>query len=56
MIERTILQDDAEPGTPEARGVRRVDAEHLHLTAVATSESLEDLDRRALAGTVRPKQ
>ena len=36
--------------------MRRVDAEHLHLTAVATAESLEDLDRRALAGTVRPEQ
>jgi len=34
----------------------RVDAEHLDGAAVAVAVALEDLDRRRLAGTVRPQQ
>ena len=39
-----------------ARPPCRVEPEHLHLAAVARAVALEDLDRRRLAGAVRPEQ
>ena len=50
------LQHDAEPRLPRQAALARVDAEHAHLAARAVAVALEDLDRRGLAGAVRPEQ
>ena len=50
------LEHDADPPSPvEIRG-RWIGAEHLHLTRIALSVALQDLDRRRLAGAVRTEQ
>ena len=50
------LQHHADPGPQGARVADRVEPEHAHLTRVRPPESLADLDRRGLAGAVRPEQ
>src|SRR4029077_3328422 len=54
--QRGLLENDADP-FPEVRcRTFRIAAEHAHLTGVAFAVALEDLDRRRLAGAVRPEQ
>ena len=55
-VERRGLEDDAEPLAPGPAGARRILAEHLDVARVAVAVALEDLDRRRLAGAVRPEQ
>ena len=50
------LQHDAEPSLEIETARRRVDPEHLDVTARPTPVPLEDLDRRRLARAVRPEQ
>ncbi len=55
-IERGRLEADADPRL-ERRGVLAdIDAEHGGRPAVRDAQALEDLDRRRLAGAVRPEQ
>ena len=51
-----LLQDGADAVAPGGVAVRRVDAEHADLAVGARAEALEDLDRRRLAGAVRPEE
>jgi hypothetical protein len=55
-VERRRLQHHADPLPPGRPCGLRVDAEHLDAAGVATAVALEDLDRRRLAGAVRPEQ
>ncbi len=50
------LQDDADAGLPLGGRPGRVVPEHRHVAAVPAAVALEDLDRRRLAGPVRPEQ
>ncbi len=50
------LQHDADPGTPALVGALRVYAEHTHRAGVAAPVPLQDLDRGALARSVRSEQ
>src|SRR4029077_12226292 len=44
------LEHNADPPSPVEIRSRRIVPEHLHLTCIALSVPLEDLDRRRLAG------
>ena len=55
-VHRRGLEHDADVLAPASRPPRRVGAEHGHLPGVALPVALEDLDRRRLAGTVRPEE
>ena len=50
------LEHDPDPLAQRRAAVLRIDAEHRHVAAVAGAVALEDLDRRRLAGAVRPEQ
>src|SRR6185436_5857429 len=50
------LQHDADPGLPRQAAVLGIDAQHTRLTAGAVAVTLEDLDRRTLARSVRTEQ
>src|SRR6185369_6977849 len=50
------LQQDPYPSPPVEPGGLRIGAEHLYLAGIASAVALEDLDRRRLAGAVRPQQ
>ena len=54
--ELRLLQHDADALAERGDGTRRVEAEDVHLAAVARAVALEDLDRRRLAGAVRAEQ
>src|SRR5262245_13463413 len=51
-----LLQDEPDPVAPGAVGPLRVDAEDAHLAGAPRPIALEDLDRRRLAGAVRPEK
>src|SRR5690606_12511138 len=51
-----LLQHDAQPRLPIEPTAGRVGAEHRDLAGGTDPLPLEDLDRRRLAGTVRPEQ
>jgi len=50
-----VLVDDLRKSYREHEALRGIDAEHPDRTAVAAAIALEDLDRRRLAGAVRPE-
>ena len=51
-----ILQLAADPSPNTVAGNRRVESEHLDRAAVAASETLQNLDRRGLAGSIGAQQ
>ena len=57
LVELCFLELDAEPRAQlSIAPLPPALAEHFHLTAVRRGEPFEDLDRRGLAGAVRPEQ
>src|SRR5438874_2717511 len=51
-----LLEHDADPLAEVAPRTPGIVPEHRHLARVAAAVALEDLDRRRLAGAVRPEQ
>src|SRR5207247_6708883 len=56
LVHRGRLEHDADAASPVARRACRVDPEYGDGAGVAAAVSLEDLDRRRLAGAVRAEQ
>jgi hypothetical protein len=54
--ELRLLKLDAEPLAERLGIVAPAQAEHLDVTTVGRGEAFADLDRRGLAGAVRPEQ
>ncbi len=55
-VEAAALQDDPDPLLQAAVAALGIPPEHPHLAPGAAPVALEDLDRRGLAGPVRPEQ
>src|SRR5262249_53688031 len=51
-----LLQDGTDAVAPRGVTACRIDSEHAHLAGRAGAETLEDLDRRRLAGAVRAEE
>ena len=55
-LRRRFLEHGAHPVPPFGAGVRRIDAEHLHLAVGARAKAFEDLHGRRLPGAVRAEE